>query len=172
MSQTLRPQARQDDLIVQSAADEMIVYDTSTDKAYVLSPSAAAVLRASNGTRTVQDIAQYLSDETPTDEKTVWFALGQLNELLEEPVTLPQEMAGISRRKFIKMSGAVAAGVAIPLVVKMVAPSPAQAQSFTEFTCECSGGSTPCVSTCADCPARCDALGGQTAVDCERGCPA
>jgi hypothetical protein len=99
------------------------------------------------------------------DVKSVWYALSQLNDLLEEPVTLPPEMSGMSRRKFLKMSGAVAAGVAAPLVVKMVAPIPAQAQSGGGggVCCQCdlpAGGSFfVSASTCSDCDAECKEFG-------------
>ena len=65
------PLARKDGLIVQTLAEELVVYDTHTDKAYVLSPSAVAVWRACSGKRTVQEIARYLSRETPTDDLTI-----------------------------------------------------------------------------------------------------
>jgi hypothetical protein len=165
VSTQILPLARHDDLIVQAASDELIVYDNRTGKAYVLNPSAAAVWRASNGARTVPEIAQFLSRETPADVKTVWYALAQLNDLLEEPVTLPPELSGMSRRKFLKLSGAVAAGVTAPLVVKMVAPTPAQAQSGDGggVCCQCDipgGGSLSfCAPTCEDCAAVCANFG-------------
>ena len=149
MSRTIRPQARREDLIVQPAADELLVFDRGTDKAYVLNLTATAVWRASNGKRTVPEIATYLSRETPTSESTVWYALGQLQDLLEEPVTLPHELVDVSRRKFLKMSGAVAAGVAVPVVINIIAPTPAHAQSATCFA------PGTCVDffvvTCAEC---------------------
>ena len=57
------------DLVIQFAADELLVFDHRTHKAYVLNPTAAAVWHASNGTRTVPEIATYLSGETPTTKK-------------------------------------------------------------------------------------------------------
>jgi hypothetical protein len=170
MSRTLRPLARKENLLIQPTADEIVVYDTETDKAYVLSPSAAAVWKASNGKRTVQEIAAYLSKETPTNEDTVWYALGQMPELLHEPVNVPKEIAGISRRQFLQRAGLVAAAAAVPVVVTMMAPEAAQAQSPGGFGCQCVTGAcgavipcgTPCIAFCgsptniAGCPAACN----------------
>ena len=156
------PHARTTDLNVQSVGPETLVYDRRTDKAYVLNPTAAAVWHACNGKRSVRDLAEHLSQDSPTSEKAVWYALGQLHDLLEDPVPLPPEMARLSRRKFLKMTGAVAAGVTIPLVVTLVAPAPAHAQSGSFMPCRC--GTDPCaylVNQCIQCEGQC-ALDGKT----------
>ncbi len=162
MSRQSLPLARSIHLIVETVGNETLVYDRKTDKAYVLSPSAAAVWRASNGMRSVADIATYLNQNIPMTETAVWYALGQLNDLLEAPVALPSEIATLSRRKFLKLSGAVTAGLTLPLVVTIVAPSVASAQSATGVCCECRN---PVVDlrvpalTCDDCSTACDKVG-------------
>ena len=50
------PRARQNDLVIQDAANELVVYDTKTDKAYVLNPTAAAVWRIISGMMFVMGI--------------------------------------------------------------------------------------------------------------------
>jgi hypothetical protein len=164
MSQQPLPPARKTNLVVQTIELETMVYDTTTDNAYVLNPTAAAVWRACDGKRSVSDIAAHLSHDTPTTEQTVWYALGQLKELLEEPVA-------VSRRKFLKMSGAVAASVAIPLVVKMVAPGAASAQSATGVTCcfyQCDIGPADECHGPDGCPAKkgCSLVQSSPAPDC------
>jgi hypothetical protein len=149
------PLARRDDLEIQNVAGETLVYDGSTDRAYVLSPSAAAVWRACNGERTPQEIANYLSRETPTNEQVVWYALGQLNDLLVEPVETPRELAGVSRRQFLKRAGLVAGAAAIPVVVCIVAPPPAHAQSSSGFCCTCANNVFQDVLTCEQCTLFC-----------------
>lgn len=155
MQRSQYPLARQQNLVVQPAADELLVFDTTTDKAYVLSPSAAAVWRACDGKRSVQEIANYLNQTVPTNEQVVWYALRQLNDLLQEPVALPNEIAGISRRQFLKRAGLVAGAAAIPVVVTLVAPTPAHAQSVLDtLCCVCNGGiptvipGTECLNEC------------------------
>ena len=135
------PRARQNDLVIQDAANELVVYDKKTDKAYVLNPSAAAVWRACNGKRSVQEIADYLNQTSPTDAQAVYYALGQLQDLLEQPAHVPPSFAGMSRRDFLKRAGIVATAAAIPVVVKIVAPTPAHAQSALNC-CNCTNGSS------------------------------
>ena len=106
--------------------------------------------------QTVRELAERLNRQAPTTEQVVWYGLGQLNELLEEPVALPNELAGVSRRHFLKMSGVVAAGVTLPLVVKLVAPSPAEAQSVSLLSCcRCGIGNSFTVADCALCLGEC-----------------
>ena len=131
------PRARGNDLVGEDAQNELVVYDTRTDKAYVLNPSAAAVWRACNGKRSVQEIAHYLNQISPTDEQTVQYALGQLHDLLEQPADTPREFLKMSRRDFLKRAGLVATAAAIPVVVKIVAPTPANAQSASGVCCIC-----------------------------------
>lgn len=162
MSRSALPGARTHDLLVQNTHDELVVYDTRTDRAYVLNPSAAAVWRACNGKRSVQEIAQYLSQTTPTDEQAVYYALAQLNDLLEQPAHAPREFLGMPRRQFLKRAGLVATAAAIPVVVKIVAPEPARAQSFTQYCCTCNNNPTSgsLVLDCGLCDTLCAAQGG------------
>jgi hypothetical protein len=168
MKKSVLPLARRDDLNLQTVAGEALVYDTRSDKAYVLSPSAAAVWRACNGERSVQEIAVYLSRETPTSEEVVWYALGQLKDLLVEPVQPPASMAGISRRQFLKRAGIVAGAAAIPVVVRIVAPPPAHAQSVIVWCCLCMSGVGNTYTNCDQCVDFCQSIG-STLNDCIPG---
>lgn len=163
MSPTIRPLARQQDLVIQAAADELLVFDKRTDKAFVLSHTAAVVWRACNGTRTAQEIAEYLSRETPTDAQTVWYALGQMQELLQAPVEIPRDLRGMSRRKFLQRAGLVAAATAVPVVISIVAPAAAHAQSAALQCCICVAYPPFyfAISTCNECPTFCASYGGE-----------
>jgi hypothetical protein len=160
MHTTVLPLAKKEGLKVQSLNDETLVFDTTTDKAYVLNHCAAAVWKACNGRRTVPELVRFVNQETPTSEQSVWYALGQLNELLQEPVTIPSEYAAISRRTFLKRSGLVAAAVTVPLVLSIVAPSPASAQSVTTFCCLCNNGFQTITGNCASCEIVCSTRDG------------
>lgn len=159
MNQHPRPLARSTDLNVTSTGQETLIYDKRTDKAYVLSPAAAAVWRACNGKRTVQEIASYLSQDTSTDEQTVWYALGQMQDLLQAPVEVPHDLQGISRRQFLQRAGFIAVA-SIPVVVSIVAPPPAHAQSVAGFCCICNNGALFGANDCSLCDGRCSTHSG------------
>lgn len=167
MSPTILPLARQDGLKIQPIADETLIFDTASEKAFVLNPSAAAVWRACNGQRTIPQLVRHLSRETPTDEQTVWYALAQLSELLREPVTPPPEFTRLSRRKFLQQTGLVAAAAAVPIVISMVAPPPAAAASVINFCCLCNNGTQTQTGTCEDCDTFCSDKNGKA--DCSSG---
>jgi hypothetical protein len=74
----------------------------------------------------------------PVNEKIVWLALDQLdrNHLLSEESFIPKTVAGMNRREVVRALG-ISAAIAIPAVVSIVAPLPAQAATG----CVSSGGS-------------------------------
>jgi len=143
-----KPQARHDGLIVRELDDEVLIYDTKSNKAHCLNDTAALVWKQCDGQSTAAEISRRLSLElnTNVDERVVWFALKQFDRdhLLEEKVTVPAAFiaAGLNRREIVRVLG-LAAVVAVPLVTSIVAPTAIQAA-----TCLASG--QPC-STSAQC---------------------
>src|SRR5207253_7336885 len=117
--------------------------------------TAASVWRHCDGLTTVAQIKTKLEAElaAPVDEKLVWFALDQLgrDHLLEECVTPPPPMAGLTRREIMRALG-VAAVVAVPLITSIVAPTPVQASTCLPSGHPCSASadccSKACLSTC------------------------
>ncbi len=142
------PKARQAGLNIQELPDETLIFDTENDQANCLNATAALVWKHADGTRSVSDIAREMSQtlNAPVDTRVVWYALEQLSnkKLLQEPGPIPNEYDKMSRRAFLSKVGIVGAAVAIPVIVSIVAPSPAHAQSG------CAGGA--CVTTADCCP--------------------
>ena len=134
-SPVLTPKARTDQLIIKELPDETLVYDRETDKAHCLNRTAATVWKNCDGQTSVKDISASLGvgSEAPVDEEIVWLALQQLEQfkLLEQAPNPPQTFAGMTRRQLMRNLGVAA--VALPVVVSIVAPMAAEAQS-------CSGG--------------------------------
>ena len=97
------PTARKDQLIIQKAHDEVLVYDLKTDKAHCLNLTAASVWNSCDGKSTVADIVRRLGGElgAPIDEEIVWLALTQLEkfDLLDAKLTKPKTIIGMSRRE-------------------------------------------------------------------------
>ena len=147
----LMPRARKTSLVVKELNDEVLVYDLERDKAHSLNSSAAFIWKKCNGRRTVAEVAEAVSKEfkIPADEQTVWLALDQLSKfnLLEAKITRPAGMPSISRRQMMRIGAAAA--FALPVIVSIVAPTAANAQSAISPSV-CNGrnqpncGGTPC----------------------------
>ena len=146
------PHARSDELVVTELDDEVLVYDKARDKAHCLNQSAALVWNYSNGKRTVSEIAAAMQNKlhSPVDEQIVWYALGQLEKdhLMEGHLPVPNELAGISRREFVKTMGKVAVAVTVPIVISLTAPRAALAASCLPNGSPCSSGTQCCSGFC------------------------
>ncbi len=125
------PRARKAGLIVKNLNDEVLVYDLERNKAHSLNSSAAFIWKKCNGRRTAGEVAQAVSKEfkVPADEQTVWLALDQLSKfnLLEARINRPAGMPQIGRRQMMRIGAAAA--FALPVIVSIVAPTTANAQT-------------------------------------------
>ena len=155
MNSSQKPIARRDGLVVQEMPDEVLVFDTETNKAHCLNQTAAFVWKACDGKNSVADITKMFGNESgkSVQEDLVWLAIDQLNEnnLLAE--NLKADFKGQTRREVIKKIG-LAAVVGLPLVASLVAPTAALAVacSGTVASCQLAGGQncnagTPCSCT-------------------------
>jgi coenzyme PQQ synthesis protein D (PqqD) len=149
--QTMKPRAREDDLIVQELEDETLVYDLGNHKAHCLNRAAAAVWRLCDGTRDEAALARLLGKELAgaADEDVVRLALRDLAgaRLLREPLSARPR---ISRRRLIQRLGQAAA---LPLVVSIVSPTAAQAASCRSgliSPSDCNAGSPAVVGCCCN----------------------
>jgi hypothetical protein len=140
------PRARTKDLVIRELGDETLVYDLVSDKAHCLNQSAALVWKSCDGKTTAEKAARALSEKfgAPVDKEVVWLAIDQLRrfDLVEshEP-TVP--VRSVSRRSLVlKYAPAV---LALPVVMSIVAPTPAQTASCVCPTCcpgfTCNGSS-------------------------------
>jgi hypothetical protein len=122
------PLARNKGLVVQKLAEEVVVYDTDSQKAHCLNPSAALIWEHCDGKRTVRELSHLLEGDQRGKEEMVWIALDQLekSDLLQQPIKRPNALAGMNRRQMLKAAG-IAAMIAVPVVSTIVAPKAAQA---------------------------------------------
>lgn len=152
-SQTL-PRARTTELIVRELPEEVLVYDTESEKAHCLNHAAAFVWKHCDGKRTVKELVLLFEREfgAPVDEDVVWLALKQLRRLHlleEESETLG--MMKVSRRDLVQKY--LPAALALPVILSVAAPAAAQAASgcvalggvCTTTTDCCPGASVACV---------------------------
>jgi hypothetical protein len=150
-----KPLARSEGLIVEELGDEVLVYDSKVDVAHCLSPDAARVWRQCDGEASVETLTAHagLSAERAED------ALDELQRcnLLEQPPTLAGD--GHTRRELsLKVAKVGAAAAAVPLIVSVSAPTPAQAgtlrfcATFSSGNCGTSSGCTGTVGCCCCTP--------------------
>lgn len=148
------PKMRERALVIDQLPDEVLVYDRERHQAHCLNQTAALVWQHCDGRTTAAGIARRLQRELdqPFDEELVWLALRQLDQihLLEKPILLPQQLAGMSRRQMVRAMG-IAAVVAVPVVTSIVAPTASEAA-----TC------LPKKATCSPTIRCCSALGCDT----------
>ena len=130
-TRALVPHARQDELVVEKLPDETLVYDLKRHKAHCLNRTAALVWQHCDGQTSVAEIATLLEEQlaTPADEAVVWMALDRLERahLLQERGQQGAETPRYSRRQVVRRLGQI--GIAIPMVVSIVAPRAAHAAS-------------------------------------------
>ena len=148
MSNSVRPIAKKEGLVIQELNKEVLVYDLDTHKAHCLNESAAMVWKNCDGAKNIGEIADLFSKESGSrvNEDFVWLAIDQLNELnlLEQKVAA--DFKGQNRREVLKRIG-LATVIALPIVSSLVAPQATMAAASCNTGDVCNGDS--------DCNAGC-----------------
>lgn len=162
---TLKPRAREDELVIEEFGDELLIYDSSQKRAHSLGPVAASVWRACDGSADAEALAERLD----LSETEVRHALSELDalELLESrgiTVLMSDESsesgAGITRRQLTMRSvKAGAAVVAVPLVYSVnvspamatLTPIPFQCEVYTVQSCGTSDACGHIAGCCCCC---------------------
>jgi hypothetical protein len=137
----MKPVARKDGLIFRQLPGELLVYDKVRHRAHCLNAPAAVVFKHSDGKTSVKELAKRLRREMGggSDEAWVWLALEQLDEahLLEDAASAPAPL----RREILKRLGCAAA---LPVVISLLAPTPASAAASCQASCSGQPDGTPC----------------------------
>ncbi len=124
------PINRQSNIVIQQLNDETLIYDLSINKAFCLNETSGIIWQMCDGTKTVADISQAVSQKLNANisEDFVWLALDQLkkDKLITNEFT--SVFAGMTRREVIRKVG-FASMVALPVVASMIAPTAVNAQS-------------------------------------------
>lgn len=131
-----RPSSKRIGVLIEDLGDESVLYDSTSDRFVRLNSVSHLVWLRCDGESSVAEIAAAVGQELGIDDaaEVVWLALGLLasEALLEGDVELPEPVEGdeadgaMSRRTMLTLAGA---GVALPLVASIIAPTPAAAQS-------------------------------------------
>jgi len=137
------PHTRTDGLVIQELDDETLVYDTERDEAHCLNQTAVLVWGQCDGQTTVSQAARSLQSKlnVPVGTDVVWLAVKQLQRfhLVESSAKSPS----VSRRKLVLKYAPAA--LALPLIMSITAPTPAQSAS-------CGGEGATCATSADCCP--------------------
>jgi len=156
------PLARSEEIITKRIDGELLVYNRLRDEAHCLNETAAAIWKRCDGRTTPNEIAELLSKETGSaiDEKVIWLGLDELRRkhlLMETMANLERATRGstLSRREAIRRIG-LGAAIALPVIITITAPTPAQAGTCKHNNVTCSTGSECCSGVCnPGAPPRC-----------------
>lgn len=159
------PRARNADLITKDAEGELLIYDRINDRAHCLNSTAAIVWRLCDGKRSVTDIADCLKradlnvfiDKSEARE-VVALAVQRLMRarLLVRPsgedahgsATMIPKLRRMKRRDAIKRIG-LGAAIALPTVMSLTAPTPAEASVSCKQHCDTCSSPVECCGACA-----------------------
>ena len=162
----MRPKSRKEDLVVQEANGELLIYDIRSAKAFCLNETCALVWNACDGSRDISQISRKLAETigSHAGDDLVWLALDQLKKesLLDPEAKIESRFEGMSRREVIRKIG-LGSMVALPIVAGLIAPTPLHAQ-----TCLANGTAVGTATLPGNCPsnsaaardAACDAAHG------------
>jgi len=136
-----RPLALTEGFAAEEVDGGLLIYDEHGELVLKLNRSAALVWQKSDGTRTVSDLVDVLTEElgVQADEDQVLVALDELSShgLIESGYDQRDANATrLSRRHFIRRVGIVAgaAAVGIPIVHSMAVPKPAEGSTMKRYT--------------------------------------
>jgi hypothetical protein len=146
----LKTPRKKEDVLCSELADECLVYDFATNEAHCLDRGALVVWKLCDGRRTMRQLVKAASAEMgmAVDEAWVQAALDELQRasLLSSQ---PRFVDAARRRAFTRAALTVGAGIALPAVWSIVAPTVAEAASRSSCVprSACMGISTVCCGT-------------------------
>ncbi|MFV0389178.1 MAG: PqqD family protein [Pyrinomonadaceae bacterium] len=137
----IMPKCRRNEIVVQDFENEVLIYDLSSNKAFSLNKSSAAIWKRCDGEHSIAEVAEELSIEfdASVSDDFVRLALEQFRKdsLLDEDEATEGFFEGLSRRQVIRNVG-LASIISLPLVSSLVAPAAISAQSSAcAGACQC-----------------------------------
>lgn len=136
-----KPIGKTDNLIMQEVADEVLIYNLNTHKAYNLNRTSSAVWRNCDGSKDLSAVTRALQTKfkKPVSEDVVWLALEDLKKEGLIEFDAPADFNGINRREVIKRA-ALSSMIALPIIASLVAPTAASAASLASVdACDVNG---------------------------------
>jgi hypothetical protein len=138
-------------LVVRPVNDELLIYDTTSNKAHCLNQSMSSVWNLCDGNNNVQDILNRLrKTNRMMNTDSVGLALKDLvgRGLLQDNMPEKAEWKRMSRRVVIRRIGSTAAAIGIPVIASIMVPTAAEAASCFTLGHICSTNSQCCSGHC------------------------
>lgn len=155
------PLARANDVVIQELGKEILIYNLKTNKAYSLNETCSIVYNSCDGKTAFDD----LKIKHKFTDDIIYLALDELKKdnLIETDNSIISPFAGMNRREVIRKVG-LTSMIALPVILSLVAPTAAMAQSGKKANCASCTTNAECASgNCATTSAICKAGGGETA---------
>ena len=153
--------SRRRSLLIRELGVEALVYDMESHRASCLNREAAAVFEACDGTRSFSEIRRRVSQRLgePVDEGFVELAIDRLAD--RGLVDAASKPPSAPRRELLRRLAATTA-LALPSVISVLAPTPAEAQT-------CLADGQMCLNNAECCSGDCDNGGMMPSFLCEPG---
>lgn len=124
------------EFVTQELGNELVVYNRATETAHLLNPQASAVFRAAADGCSLEQAIELMGAGTPAQkEAAARLAIAELSQAGVVVSPLPE----MSRRSLLRTIGTAAA---MPMVISIVAPTPASAASNLPLQSLCTIGDT------------------------------
>lgn len=134
------PQSRSENIVVQSADKELLLYDLIINKAYCLNETSALIYQACDGKTT---FAELKKRERKLTDEIIFLAI---DEMQKENLLQEKFESGISRRKLL--TEAAFAALTLPMITILIAPKAVQAQSCLQRGATCTSSGQCCPEFC------------------------
>lgn len=131
------PLARTENIVVQTAGKELLIYDLKTHKAYCLNETSKIVFEACNGQNSIEELKLNFN----FTEEIILLSLDELkaNDLIENDPLPMANFTGLTRREAIRKAG-LSSMIALPVISNLIAPAAVMAQSGGGAACVNPGG--------------------------------
>ena len=127
------PISRTENIVIQEANKDLLVYDLINDQAFLLNETSAIVFNACDGKTSFSELKR----QTKFSDDLILLAL---DELQKHKLLIGEKnnyFRGVSRREVIRKAG-LASMIALPLISSLVAPTATMAQSGGPICFPCS----------------------------------
>lgn len=124
------PISKTENIVVQEANKELLIYDLITNQAFCLNETSAIIYLACDGKTTIEE----LKCQTNFSDDLIFLALDELQKQNLCQGERKDYLQGISRRELIRKVG-LASMVALPIISSIVVPQAVDAQSVGSCSC-------------------------------------